>query len=340
MEVNYSYYDIDIADIWYYERELFLYGENGNTVLAKNIINKVQHIITTKGTPSFSFKEYQLGDEKFRDYYKRNADMYRKACESLKELYRIDYFIATKGSCFEYSESIVIDLHNENFDFWFALKLRQYNDKIIAISDFLNFHLKYTFNDNMQQIVDFLKLSCRQYLGLIFENKIIETVNEWSEEKTKNKKLRSNKSKPKMKGEIHSFLLQKSKYNLNYYRKSGNREIFREALSALKNEKFISKKTSLEIFISIFCNQKITEKNRIIWIGTKKELSWLVFYLIESDKIYDLKNNKWMVAINCFVDGYGLPDTEIKDFERDQLRNASDGKLDRKILLESILSKL
>lgn len=177
MEANYKYYEIDISDIWSYERSLFL-NDKTSEGLAIKIKRKAEEIIVERGEASFSSLDYDEGNESFRKYYSKQIQTFMGALNNLSDSYSLDYFF-TNNSCYEYSESIVIDQHNENFDFWFALKLRQYDNKIHLIDSFLDFQLVKTFANDIKKYSNYLELIVRQYQDGLLKSRITNTVDDW-----------------------------------------------------------------------------------------------------------------------------------------------------------------
>jgi hypothetical protein len=183
MKVNYNYYKLDVADIWQYERLLFLSDKN-SIELAKNIIDKVEAIIIKDGIPVFGKDYFNSADEKIQGYYERNKRDYAEASKTLKDRFRIDFFF-NKYSCFQYDQTIIINNDNVDFDFWFALKLRQYVCKISELKNFLNFQLDTNFNNEIDEFINFLKLSIRQYQSELLDKKVVDTVSDWADNKPK-----------------------------------------------------------------------------------------------------------------------------------------------------------
>jgi hypothetical protein len=149
IDANFKYYNIDLTDIWEYEREKFLAGA-ANLTIAQKIIDLTQRLIVKNGEPSFG-EEMREIDPK---YYDRNVIDYHQA--DLKMKYALNYFIF-KNDCYEYSQSLLILRNNEDFSFFFSLKLSQYNGKIEEAGSFLQIHLLNTFKDDVIAYRKFLK---------------------------------------------------------------------------------------------------------------------------------------------------------------------------------------
>jgi len=72
-----------------------------------------------------------------------------------------------------------------DFDFWFALKLRQFESKLSEIKNFLNFQLEANFNNSIIELAEFLKISIRQYQSKFLKKRVVETLKDWIENKLK-----------------------------------------------------------------------------------------------------------------------------------------------------------
>lgn len=183
MDINFKSYDIDIADIWLHERSLFL-NDKSSRKLTNVIIDKAETIIINEGQPSFGINYRDSQEVQEREYYERNYIEYVKATKSLKDRFCINFFF-NKDSCFEYNQSIIVNRANIDFDFWFALKLRQYGYKISVLKNFLNFQLDTNFNNEIDEFVNFLKLNIRQYQYELLDKKVVDTVSDWTDNKSK-----------------------------------------------------------------------------------------------------------------------------------------------------------
>ena len=322
-EANYNYYKIDIADIWQYEHDQFLNGRTSE-VLARRIIDKAEDLIIRKGEVSFNVNFDANVSEKNRSYYFRNINDYSKASKTLKGRYNINFFF-NKDSCYEFAQHIIIKQEDPNFDFWFALKLRQYDSKLTELKNFLEFQLEGTFNRKSVKFFDFLKLEMKQFQDTIFNDRITETVDSWLKGK--------NSLNRKIRGKYASLKLKELDSNPNYFQK--NKYAFHGVFNKLKEKDFIHKDSLFTDFKRIFKDGLVPESKRIVWTGSNKELHWFMNYLVKDLKKVELhENDIWLVAVKCFIDEDG------KDFKTDQLRKARGDNYKRQKLLESILAKI
>ena len=332
MEINLEDFEINSADIWKYEQSLFL-REKTPDELGKKIINKIEGLIFNEGTASYGASDFKKGNNQYKEYHSRQKKMHDVVLKNVVERYRLNFFFI-KESCFEYDQSIIIKSDNIDFDFWFALKLRQYDSKTLGLIKFLDVQLITNFKNDIQEFVKFLKFGILKDQSKILSKEILETLDGWINRN--NIRQVSNKNKQKMKGEINSFLLKDIEFDTtNSEKRREIRQMFHKFFFNLKKSKFISNDTSFDNFIAIFSNKQISKNNRITWIGTNVELQWFIKYLVyHYQKVKDLKKDIWFVTVKCFVN------SNKEEFTTSQLRDAKGKKLQRMILLEEILSKL
>lgn len=345
---NFSYYEIDSGDIWYFERDSFS-NNNTSEKYANILLEKIQLEIPTKCDPVFSIND---SDEKtFQDYYHRNVLQYinaSNASDNIKELYAIDFFF-DNNSCYQYNYENIIESNNDEFDYWFTLKLRQYQFKILELNHFLNFQLKKSFNNDSDSIKELLMAIINQYGEDMFSNGLIKSINSWVEN-LKIKKIVPTTRKSsisKMSGKTDSFKLKALTQNKNYLDNRFNKNsTFDKAFNMLKNENFIDSNTNIDNLKNIFLNKQIPPKQRIKWTGSTKELQWFVHILQdESQKIEALKNDIWIVTKKCFINKLTRNKKDKKkgdeeEFTIEGLSKASGNNLDKRELLKQIVENI
>ncbi len=229
-------------------------------------------------------------------------------------------------------DNMTITVNHTDFDYWFALKLRQYQIRMKYTFGFLEYHLTHSFNGNKERYEEFLELILLQYKNTFFNKGLTKIVKKYR----KNILLKTKRKAPqntvrKQSTSYNTLLLKELQQNPKYIKE--HIVNFMDVWSALKKEEFICKNTSFENFKNIFKSQPIKAKNRITWTGTNKELQWFLKYLVyDSKKIVNLDKDIWVITTKCFMKQHR------GEFTESQLRNASGIKLDRKKHLETILS--
>jgi hypothetical protein len=335
LEPNYTYLDINTADVWEFERTSFL-DENSTEEHGRKLISAMQVIIFKNAKPQFSISDFTNGKAEDRNYFKRKVEVFQQHCNSTKGLFTVEYFFA-RDALYQYDHDIIIDATNDNFEYWFALKTRQYVDNLTALGSFLSHQLNKNFGDNFDEFSKFLKPNIRQHKGALYSEKIVDTIGDWIDEQQptnhKQTALDTDNETTHIAASFNSFSLKAHRLEPNYFSKNINDVV--EVLHQLKLNRFIHPETKLDRFKAIFQNKSIDPTERIIWMGSHKELQWFV-HILSSDlkKIETLQKDIWLITGNCFVSKTG------KDFSVDQLRKAAGTQLDRRKLLHSALAVL
>lgn len=169
---NFDYFKIDIADIWFCER-LYFFSKEKDFVFASKLLEKTQSSILKYGKPAFG-KEMRTSNE---SYYELQYTSYVKSLDTLENQFAIDFFFIQE-KCYLYNNPVIIKRNNLDYEFWFTLKLRQYDGKLSDISNFLKFQLKTNFSKNFSKFSMHIKMCIRQYPELL-TSRVIETTNEW-----------------------------------------------------------------------------------------------------------------------------------------------------------------
>lgn len=135
-------YEINIHEIWLYETKISFdkrLGKN-SSLLKKNELGYLIDIIEKISEKNKNnIREYRDDDE----YFIRNKRK-SETIISLDDKLRLGFFIR-RNKLIQYDALSVIDRENENYDFLFALKLRQYHLAPDLLQGFLNFHFKKAF---------------------------------------------------------------------------------------------------------------------------------------------------------------------------------------------------
>lgn len=324
--LNPEYYDLNTSDIWYFER-LYFMNVDKNVNLSQKIISEIQSLIVNNTEPAYDVRFYDEGDADAKRKYSRDINKYLSNLPDPEKIFDLQYFFH-ENACYDYYAGVNIIRNQAGeslYQFFFALKLRQYSYALIHTSNFLDHQLKSNFNKKGETFIEFLNLLLRQYSGL-FPEELIETVNDYLT------KLR--KKAPTDLLQVRSFLLVGYRdYRKEYFIKNANE--FSEAFIGLKDNKFIDPNTKLDQFKRIFNQSTIQPDRRIKWIGRNVELKWFVQILIDDlTKIVPPVVGRWKTTLYCFADENGT------DFEKEETISKASGKADERTnVLRYILEK-
>lgn len=309
MEPILDYYAINIIDIWPYERSLFfnektteervLLVEKKTIKVIVDAANLQQHVEGKSPVEPFTdLKRYDSGEHD--GYWVQRLQRWNRASGNSYERIALDYFLH-QDAFYSFTQDIEIDLTNEDFDFWFSLKLTQYDVNIKHLSQFLDFQLNSTFKDDIPKMREFLKLLLIQYEDEILPPKVVTILNDWT-----------NNLKENLDSQVHAELKNESiievhkTFYLDIVRDQpsilqSNIELI-EAFKLLKNTKLISEDSNFEQFRGIFQLKALDENNLIHWTGTLIELKWLVQEICREGICSHINGiEKWQVAQHCFV---------------------------------------
>ncbi len=165
MYTNNDFYEINTADIWYHERGNF-FSEFKDDILAKKLLSKFQEVISSRGKSYYGIKNYDEGD----NIYAKKLDRYQKSLISLDAQFEVEYFIVPSGDLFQYNYPVEVKRNDLDYDFWFMMKLRQYDSELRNIEDFLQFQLEKYFQNDFKSFKNILKISFLQYPNLLPKN--------------------------------------------------------------------------------------------------------------------------------------------------------------------------
>jgi hypothetical protein len=166
--ILYTYYEIDVSDIWAYEQEQFMEGKSSREH-AQKLLDLAQQYIIKKAIPLFGNSMSDNGTDSDKVYYSGKIVEYHKSLPSLEDLYRIDYFFH-KYDCYDYNHEVILKFKDQDFPFFFLLKLRQYDENLFELNNFLKFQLRKSFNNNATRFTDFLTIVLLDRDGFLNEN--------------------------------------------------------------------------------------------------------------------------------------------------------------------------
>jgi hypothetical protein len=294
MEPCYDYLEINIFDIWQYERQCFLSSKTDQEHMQKlttKIQNKIYSYYETKKPISESQpnKIVEPVSRKEGDKYftKNKNEWNNRVSKGLKELIYLDYFLF-KNAFFEYNYDIVIDIKDEDFNYWFCLKLRQYQSNIVKLYDFLNYQFKLNFNEEIKKLKVFLNFIFIQEEQVLFNQKFVSIVEDWL------KDLRTNNHKEAPK----TYYLDIVRDQPNILKRN---DTLRDVFYSLKRNRYLLEGTKYDQFILIFKNNQLKQEEKLKWTGSMKQLKIFIEFFLKKN-VCSLVNgiDKWKVATFCF----------------------------------------
>jgi hypothetical protein len=323
MEPIFENFEINTLDIWPYESNQFLNEKRTSeqikrikTDLEFLIVNtRREQILNKKPKTIFPFvtaEDYDNGTNKQWGRYINEIF----AAVTLFDRIKLGYFnvIDSNGvdSMFSYHQDIMIDTINNEFDYWFALKLSQYETGIKYVFKFLDFQQQEVFKSDVSSFCEFLEDVILQFKDDFLDEKVCQKTEKWIElqkskitikhdSMTSKETIMSELKVKQFNGGYRTFLLKKVETNVVYFKLETNKNALIELWNDLTHEGFIEKQT-IEKFTSIFLNVPIKKENRIVWSKSIKSLIEFVKALINSKNIVELGGvDHWLITMECFV---------------------------------------
>ncbi len=335
MQPCFTYFSIDVGDVWEFECGLFLYSED-NYELMESSIERIRNKIVDRGRPSVTYDHSQYSEDMIR-YYSGRVERFLNTTD-LRAVVSLGYFVA-RDDLYQYGQNIVIEKEEPDFDYWFAFKLRQYDLGLKHLKGFLNFHLENNFKNNISEFNEFLELILLQYEGLHISKRVNQQVKKFmattiapKQDKNQSKTTVNTRKRPRSNENFHSFKLVELRSNPRYFinQKSEVKEVFQDLI----DYGFIREKSSFATFEKVFSNQRILEEKRLQWIGGYIYLKLFIRFLLDNQKIESMGNDHWVVTTQCFVDHDGAELDIIK------VSKANGGTKNKVEKLEGILNRL
>ncbi|HRH02967.1 MAG TPA: hypothetical protein PLN13_11770 [Bacteroidia bacterium] len=292
-------YDIDLRDIWEYEREVFFSNANSSVEAAEELLAEIRKLII-EADPPRGKKKGQLPEYTFT----KNYDQYLNKSNSFSDEFRLNYFFIG-DTFYSFMDRLIIEKGIKGFDFWFALKLRHYEFHLFDIDKFLFYQLEKNYANKKSSLIDFLKLLLLQYgENHIFSAKVFQAIQNWIVS-AGSKSEKSNISSPP------SFKLIQIQLNNNYLRE--NRLHLIGILKELKDARFIDKNCNPDHFIAILSGKEIEKAGRVNWTASFKLLNCFVNLLIDLQKVQEITIGKWHTAMKCFIkNGKEINEGQVK----------------------------
>jgi hypothetical protein len=322
-------YNINTFEIWCYEHDLVL-SNNYDENLESQFLMKLKEVIIQKSSANFGVDQYENG--KISNFHQKAMDEFRISYGDVEKQFENAHFFDAETNNYSFHDSIIITKNDSNFDYWFALFLRQYDQNIFEIQNFLEYQLLSNFNNNQTEFASFLKLCLRQY-SEILSTKVFQTAQEWLDQKVVVNTIITRNSNKGVETNFlpkHSFKLKDVDDFKKYFEKKAYD--FSEIINELRKD-FVHESTRVQQLKDILSGIEIDPKNRIEWKGSFKELNLFVTFLnYDLKKIQPIKNGLWETACNCFT-------KKGNEIEVNQLSKAK-GSDNKRNLLMAIIEKL
>jgi len=350
LEPNFKDYEINTLNIWDFEYDFFFdppveFMNFSVDRVMEELYEKIQRIAIAQGRSFATYDSYIHGDQDSRRYYEGKSNRYLNCSVNFRDYIRLNYFFSDNDA-YSYRVNKEILKDEEDFAYWFSLKLRQYELGLHHIDGFLKHHLTYSFEDYITNFIDFLiKRVLRQYEGIFFSSRVRVTVMEYLEDfvktvemEEKNASLIKAKNKstkrPRTREIYNSYCLRILEKDSNYLNSNYNQ--FYDVFEKLIKHSFIVADIDLDFenFKRIFSGRGVTKTKRFIWSGGKIYLKLFVHYMIKSNKIEPMGNENWTTTVKCFLDKNG------NEFELSHLQHANGGTLEKTELLYGIVDLL
>jgi len=323
MEPILDCFDINTFDIWTFESEQFFCHKRTDEQIMKVksalelqiMVNRKEQIVQNLPVtirPIVTIADYDNGTN--AEYWERHVReiLKTKTISGRVNLGYFNVFDSGLDSFFSLQQNILIDDKNEQYDFWFALKLSQYISGIKYIPEFLNYQLHEVFNSDILSFCEFLEEVILQYKDEFIDEKVCKKTENWivsqrveiinAQDLLKTEVApKSTSQNRQYSGGYRTFLLKKAESNVGYFNSVKNEIALHELWTDLV-QVGILKQQSLEKFRTIFLNVPIRKENRIVWSESIKTLTEFVKALINSKKFVELGSvDVWLITMDCFT---------------------------------------
>ncbi|WP_438710725.1 hypothetical protein ACSTS3_18590 [Aquimarina muelleri] len=305
MQINHlDNYNIELSNIWNHEKEIFIWGLQQKEK-TKYIIDQKDNIFDLYNKAislCVYYGKSHLTKVKSGDIYLE----FQKICKE-KKLFRdrieLGWF-DFKGALYYLPQTIIIPREDEDFHFFFALKVDQYDADVFKMDRFIRYQLEINFNWNTIDLMVFLENLIVQYdfISKRVRKKLKSLI-------TDIKKLPKSSSDegeliirtPKTKNTpSSSYVLIASKTDSNHFLK--NNQKFVDIFENLKEKNYIHQNTRYIDFKGIFSGEIVLPENRIHWIGKSIDLKAFIDYLCKNNKIEKPNSGIWKLTCQCFID--------------------------------------
>jgi hypothetical protein len=321
MEPILDYYNINIIDIWPYERILFFNEKTTEERILLVEKKTIKLIIensnlqenTSKVKPFTDLKRYDSGEHE--GYWVQHLYQWDRAFNNVQERIALNYFLY-QDSFYSFTQEIEINLTHEDFDFWFALKLNQYDSGLKQLNNFLDYHLKSTFRNENKKYNSFLQNVIMQFEEGIITKKIVQYVqsriNLYNDETNLYQLYTS---------EYRTFCFLELSKDSSFIQKGHVLVAVTELLNDLKKSGFIDPELKAAQFLKLFGTVRINNEERFKWLESNDTLKRFVLKIVNSGIIVGLPNkDKWLIVRDCFI---RHKNKELFDYDPKKLENSS-----------------
>jgi hypothetical protein len=198
-------FDLNIGDIYMYETDRLSFWKDKQVQLYK-LRDVFQEIILSNKDTEPVFDLDNLTEEQKQDpYYIRQIKEYDDTYNDIQRSLLLGYFII-KFKCYEYGDDIYIRKEQKYFDYFFALKLRQYRESIKDIRGFFKYQLSLNFRNNRKKFRQFVEDLLLQYENVLLQDKVTSVAKDLIASEEFDSKIKNLKSEHSINNnsEIHT----------------------------------------------------------------------------------------------------------------------------------------
>ena len=162
-------FEIDAHQIWNELR--FNFDEDKITPdQAEEFLNKVNIYVITNTRPFITV------DDERKDYYNKKLNRYLDAFENIQKSFQLGY-TELNEKMYSFEGVFVIPKEHEDYAFFFAWKLFEYQSQLTNLDKFIDYQLKQHYDNDEKKFNRFLSLLLKQYKSKeIWNNELIEAL--------------------------------------------------------------------------------------------------------------------------------------------------------------------
>ncbi|MHA7056782.1 hypothetical protein ACWGOQ_0006150 [Aquimarina sp. M1] len=290
-------FNIELSDIWNYEKYLFeeelKYEKKAksNTYNRKHFLELYRNAIDI----CIHYGKSYLTKENSGETYVAFQKIYKEK-KSFKERIRLGWF-DFKGALYYLPQLITIPRVDQDFHYFFALKVDQYVENIFLLDDFFEYQLRANFNNDLLEFMVFLDNLIIQHDFI--DDKIYEKITRYILDIKKLPKQKIHKKSNKQKPTSSSYTLIGSMSTPNFFQK--NNQKFLDIFHGLLDNKYVHNETSYTQFKSLFSEESIPLK-KIHWTANSVDLNAFISILCSQNKIVKPNTGIWVLTSTCFID--------------------------------------